>query len=232
MTERVHDDIFGKALRPCLILRIHIVAVWSVGSEPAVVKDDAPIDLGIGRRRPRVESQLAVMEHEVDELAPRDTKFLIDRHAFPAGNILWIGAGLPGHTHGVRAHDLQSPEPCERALDSQDRPAQIASVKYRPFSRIAPHNDGLPGCPGQPAHIMPAICAAVHPDGIPRMDRHGGAQRHLKPPGMPTAPVAIPPGVRGDMKLVSPGDLEGDEDHSNEETRPAHRGTRLDSASR
>jgi len=46
VAEGVHDDILGKALRPGLILRVHIVAVRSVGSEPAVVEDDAPVDLG------------------------------------------------------------------------------------------------------------------------------------------------------------------------------------------
>src|ERR1700674_5498866 len=104
--EAGEEDVVGDLLGAGLILGVDAVAVAAVGSLPAVVVDQAAVDLRVRSLLPEADPLTGVVNDQVDELHSGMGVRLVDVEPIAAGNGGRRGSrdgGVPG---GVRAHHL------------------------------------------------------------------------------------------------------------------------------
>ena len=107
--EQVVDHLLDAG---SLVLKVDAVAVATVGSVPAVVVDEVPVDLGVGRGAPNADALARVVDDRVDDLGPGSPG--VEPEAQAIGRDA-ARDGIGAHPAGV--HDLDVHDPRVGPMD-------------------------------------------------------------------------------------------------------------------
>src|SRR5204862_740872 len=148
----VEGDVVGDFLGARRVLGVDAVAVAAVRGDPAVVVDQAAVDLRVDGLLPEGEPLAGVVDDQVDELrAHAAAGRLVDLDRLAAGDVGGPGGDLGGDPVQVRAHHLEAPVPGVGAGDEHNAvAARIAPAERRPLARVLPHEDRIGGGARQP----------------------------------------------------------------------------------
>ena len=176
VVEIVEDDVITQQRRPAALHIEPMSGALPVGLLPAVVIRDVAVELDIGRVLIVVEPVAAVVHDEVDVLRVIG---VVDHHVRPVAE----------RAVRVRAHELEVPPLRPLSLDGERVAGARAARRHRrhvergPLTRVLAKHDRLARHAGDGRLEFSAVCAAVQPDRIARLDlARGAAQRVVERP--------------------------------------------------
>ncbi len=173
VAEPREHDVVGDVLGPGLVLGIDAVAVSAVRTFPAVVVDQAPVDLGIGPGGERADALTRVVNRQVHEPDSRiGAVAAVD--AIAAADVGRPGSGLRRHALRVGARDFEAPEPRVRSVDRENGDAvRVPAVERRALAGILAHDDRGRRRAVEVTGEGPGVGAAPKPDRVSGMDGRG-----------------------------------------------------------
>src|SRR5262249_45821545 len=149
VAELLERDVVAHALRAGLVLRVDAVPVAAVGPLPAVVVDEAAVDLAVGPRREGGDALPRIVDDEVDEPDPgARRRAAVD--AVAAADVPGPRARLGGEPVRVGAHDLEVLVPGVGPGDREDGAARrVAAVERGALADGLTDDDRQVRRPGQ-----------------------------------------------------------------------------------